>query len=403
MAGSIFINANVFTGRGEVLRPGYVVIDEGRIAEFGGGDAPASTQAEFSVIDAQGGWLLPGFIDAHVHLCYAHLGTSSATDDEAMRAGAANAGAKLLSGVTTVRDVGGFNQLNLALKAQIAREEIIGPRVLASGDFLSTPDGHCSYWARQVSGSEEVEQGARAQLAAGADLIKVMASAGIADGDEDPELMQLDEGELAAAVKEASRWGAPVAAHAHPEAAIRAAVLAGCSTIEHGTFLSESLVALMIERGVAVIPTLAVYDRMASGIDGDSKGTSALAQGIWKEKIPRLRAALAQGMTVGVGTDSGSNFPSDGYARELELMAEIGMSPAEILTAATAGNASILGISEVTGAIAPGLSADLVLLGSNPLEDISHCRDVRMVVAAGRTYPLSSTHHHHNNQEAIHE
>ena len=141
MVGLMFINANVFTGRGEVFQPGYVIIDNGLIAEIGAGSAPGTVRDDLAVIDAQGGWLLPGFIDAHVHLCYAHLGTSSATDDEASQVGKTNARAKLLSGVTTVRDVGGFNQLNLALKTQIAKGEIVDPRMLASGDFLSTPTG----------------------------------------------------------------------------------------------------------------------------------------------------------------------------------------------------------------------------------------------------------------------
>lgn len=403
MAGSIFTNANVVTGRGEIFRPGHVVVENGQIAAVGPGRAPTYADNDFSVIDAAEGWLVPGFIDAHVHLCYAHLGGASATDQDALHAGAVNARAKLLTGVTTVRDVGAFHRLNLALRARISAQELVGPRMLASGDFLSTPAGHCAYWARQVSGRAEVIEGVREQLQAGADLIKLMASAGVADADEDPTLQQLDGDELSAAVQEASRWGAPVAAHAHPEQAIRAAVLAGCSTIEHGTFLSESLVDLMIDRSVALIPTMAVYQRMASGIDGDSKGTSALAQSVWDEKIPRLRAAVAQGLTVGVGTDSGSNFPADGYATELELMCELGMSPHEVIVAATAGNAAILRISDLTGAIETGLSADMVLLGGNPLDDISNCRDVRSVVSAGRRFPVDPNDQCLDNQEETHE
>lgn len=395
MAGLIITNAHVFTGRGDIIERGHVVVEGDRIVEVGSGSAAA--RPGFEVVDAQGGWLVPGFIDAHVHLCYAHLGDSSATDEEGLAAGRENAKAKLLSGVTTVRDLGAFHQLNLVLKAQIDRGEVIGPRMIASGDFLATPTGHCSYWARQVSGAEDVGAGVREQLIAGAEVIKVMASAGVADSGEDPESQQLDLHELTVAVTEAARGGASVAAHAHPETAIRAAIMAGCSTIEHGTFLSEAVNELMVDRGVALIPTLAVYHRMARGVDGDVKGTSALAAAIWEEKIPRLRAAIAHGVTVGVGTDSGSNFPADGYAKELELMSGLGMSAAEVLTAATAGNAAILGISDETGSIAPGLAADLVLLGGSPLEDVSHCRDVRMVVASGKTYPLVPIHHTENN------
>src|SRR5690554_3141869 len=158
MAGLIISNATIFTGRGEIVEEGYVVVDGDTITELGSGAAPRAA-AGTEVIDAQGGWLLPGFIDAHVHLCYAHKGDSSATADQALEAGRRNALTKLMTGVTTVRDVGAFQQLNLVLKREIDGGEVAGPRMIASGDFLATPTGHCSYWARQVSGAKQIAEG----------------------------------------------------------------------------------------------------------------------------------------------------------------------------------------------------------------------------------------------------
>ncbi|MGB4135129.1 MAG: amidohydrolase family protein, partial [Microbacterium sp.] len=302
---TVVLNAKVVADGGANVAT--VIVRGGRIVRVEAADADGLDIAPGdAVVDARGGWLIPGLIDLHVHLCYGHLGGPSATSHEAMASGRLNARTTLMSGVTTVRDVGAFQQLNLALAEEIRRGGTPGPRVIASGDFLSTVDGHCSYWARTVDGPESVRQAVREQLAAGAEAIKVMASAGVADSHEDPTVAQLDLAELTAAVEEAAKAGRRVAAHAHPEQAIRDAVRAGCATIEHGTYLTDEAVDEMIRRDVAVVPTLAVYERLAAGTDGDVKDTRAQAAAIWDEKIPRLRRAIARGVRVGVGTDSGS-------------------------------------------------------------------------------------------------
>jgi len=393
--GLVIDNVSVFVGDGEIIPSAHVVVDGGRILEVAAGAPGDDVVRDRRRVDGDGGWLVPGYLDAHVHLCYRHLGSSDATDEEGMAAGILNARVKLLSGVTTVRDVGAFHRLNLELRSLIRSGDVVGPRMLAGGDFLATVGGHCHYWAREVDGPRDAAIGAQEQLDAGADVIKIMASAGVADAHEDPNAQQLDAEELAAIVAVAQRHGAPVAAHAHPEVAIRAAVEAGCATIEHGTYLTDDVVDLMIDRGVAVVPTLAVYERMSTGADGGDRGTASLARAIWDEKIPRLQSAIARGVQVGVGTDSGSNYPADGYVRELELLVDLGMSPTDALKAATAGNAAILGLSAETGSIAAGLSADLVLLRTDPTADISACRDIRMVVAAGAVHePTRLTPHH---------
>lgn len=304
---------------------------------------------------------------------------------------AANARAKLASGVTTVRDLGGIDRRNIEVGRAIESGDLPGPRVVPAGDFISAPGGHCHYWAREARGALAVRDAVGEQLDAGAQVIKLMASGGVAVPGERPTEAELTAEEIGAAVSESHARGVRVAAHAHPAAAIGMAVAAGCDTIEHGTWLDPHLIAQMVERRTALVPTLSVYDRMARNVDGIDAGLSATARAIWERKTPLLQEAWAAGVRIGVGTDAGSYFPSNDIATELELLVEIGLSPSQALEAATAGNADILGLGTEIGVVEPERVADLLLVDGEPLRDVGDVRRLWRVVVRGHSFDPAIT------------
>ncbi len=381
----IIYNARIFTAAGPILDPGFLVVRGERITEIGTGQAPAERNRRAEQVDAGGKWILPGLIDAHCHLCYGHNDRRERNDPLVPFVGVANARKKLLAGVTTVRDLGGMRQINLALKRAIDMGFVLGPRVVTSGDFICAPHGHCYYNAREARGIQDITAAVNEQLDAGADLIKLMVSGGIADAEEDPEKMQLTPDEVAAAVRAAHARNAKVAVHAHPASAIRASVEAGVDSVEHGTFIEEDIARLMKARGISLVPTLSVYDRMARNEDGIGQELSGLARHIWEAKIARIGPAVDAGVRLGVGTDAGGYFPADDLCTELSLMVQfLGFKPEQAITIASRDNAELLGIATETGTLEVGKSADLLLVDGDPLRDVAAVRRVQFVMTRGK-------------------
>jgi imidazolonepropionase-like amidohydrolase len=197
--------------------------------------------------------------------------------------------------------------------------------------------------------------------------VKLMASGGVADAHENPEASQFTPSELAAAVDEAHRAGVHVAAHAHPASAIRDCLLAGVDTIEHATYLSDEVIDLLLTRDAAIVPTFAVYHRIAAN-ERLSPAQRELSQRLWDVKAERFATAVRAGVRWGIGTDAGSYQPPGLVADEIRHVIAAGVTPREALLAATAVNAEIVRASN-TGRIAEGCSADLVFLDGDPLLD----------------------------------
>jgi imidazolonepropionase-like amidohydrolase len=372
----VITHANVIDGLASApLRDATVIVRDGRIENVVTG--PTDLPAGVNVVDLKGGWLLPGFVDAHVHLA----------DLRAARAA-------LASGVTTARSMGvnhfadiGLRELNRAGAADL-------PDVIASGYhvrprpaeefFLNFPK--MSDLMAGVSGAQNVRRLVRTMIDRGADVIKIMATERAGLPDTDPRKRVFTDEELAAAVDEARRSSIYVAAHAHGDEGAAAAVRAGVRSIEHGTYLSDATLAMMKERGTYLVPTIAtVVDLIEPGGDYDNPLLAVRGRAM----LPRLRETTVHAWKMGVkiiaGTDTGYGPASiRRMSHEAIELAKIGMPAMDAIKAATSSAAECLGIDQRTGAIKRGLEADLIAVERDPLADIHNLQDVVLVINNGR-------------------
>jgi imidazolonepropionase-like amidohydrolase len=372
----VLMRANVIDGvSAEPLRDATVIVREGRIESVRAG--AAAIPAGATVLDLGGRWLLPGFVDAHAHL----------SDLRGARTA-------LASGTTTARSLGGNHFVDVGLRELHRAGWTDLPDVLASGYhvrprpadafFLDMPKLH--ELARGVEGTEKVRQLVRAMVGRGADVIKIAATERAGLPETDPRKRVFTDEELAAAVDEARSAGIPVAAHAHGAEGAAAAVRAGVSTIEHGTWLDPPTLALMQQRSTCLVPTIAtVLDLVDPGGDYDDPALSIRGRAM----LPVLRAITAQAWQRGVriiaGTDTGYGPRSNRrMPHEVAELAAVGLPPMEAIRAATSVSAACLGIAGRTGAIRAGLEADLVVVERDPLADLTALQDVLVVVNNGR-------------------
>ncbi|OQW79163.1 MAG: amidohydrolase [Proteobacteria bacterium ST_bin14] len=383
----------VFDGRDGIVHPGWqVLVRDGRIAGVGP-DLPIPADAERMALP--GTTLLPGLIDAHVHL-FLHPYSEAAWNDQVLkeplalrtlRAGE-NARATLMAGFTTVRDLGteGAGYADVGLKAAIDQGIVPGPHlIIATRALVATG----SYGPKGFDPAIDVPQGAeeadgdalvlaaRRQMGRGADVVKLYADYRWGAGE--PSRVTFSAAEMRAVVDAAHDAGRSVAAHASTPEGMRRAAMAGVDTIEHGNDGTAAVFALMKAKGVAFCPTLAASDAIERyrGWNGASPEPKAITA-----KKASFALALKAGVRMCVGGDTGV-FTHGDNGREMILMVAGGMSPTAVLMAATSGNAAILGIGDRAGAIAPGMPADLVAVAGNPEQKIDAIRDVVMVMKDG--------------------
>jgi len=369
---------------GRVLSPegswntASVHITGGRISAVGD-DVPAP--ANVSVIDMESRWIIPGLIDAHVHMCLSpDMGSDG--NERWLLIGVRNARTYLRAGVTTVRDVGAPAGLSIHLARAIDTGLIPGPRIIACGQHIAMTGGHLYWFGREADGEAEVRKAVREQLRAGAKVIKFMASGGAGNADDHEQQSELSEREMAAGVAEARRAGVRTAAHAHTAEAISAALRAGVDTIEHATYLTDQVLDLLVDMDAAVIPTVAVYESIAVNEQLD-EGYRRVGQRVTLARPPYFEAALKRGVVIGVGTDASVLFPAGQIVAEMESMAALGMTNWSVLHAATSVNASLLGLERDLGSIEPGKLADLVVLQENPLDSLNNLRNIHAVIKEG--------------------
>ncbi len=385
---------------GRLTEPGVVVVAGAKIVAVG---PAAPVPADARVIDLGDVTLLPGFIDAHVHI------TDEASDNSyrdfyqgMLRQPAEQAyyaekyaRATLAAGFTTVRVVGAGDWVDIGLRNAINDGLVQGPRILTAAHAIGSPGGHCDqppFPPERVkplgpmngvcSGPESCREAVRDQMKWGADVIKICASGGVFSESDPLKVPQLTPAELEAIVGEAHRWGRKVAAHSHGDEAARLAVEAGVDSIEHGTFLTAETLKLMKQKGTYLVPT-----RMAgwwSGRRADSfpppiakKAKAAASAG-----AEMMKVALRIGVPIAFGTDSGVS-PHGLNAKEFSLLVADGMAPATALMAATHEAAKLLGVDAETGSIEAGKSADLVAVPGNVLADITATEHPTFVMARG--------------------
>ncbi|SEP52395.1 amidohydrolase family protein [Amycolatopsis saalfeldensis] len=372
---------------GGVLLRDSVVAAVGPAAEVAAMAGPAATRLVYPH-----GTVLPGFVDGHVHLSLD--GGEDPVDallrsgPAALEAGVAERARLLLStGVTTVRDLGDRADAAVRLRDEISAGALPGPRILAASAPLTPPGGHCWFLGGEVSGDQEILAKVRRNAAAGADVIKVMASGGyITAGGAEMRESQFDERQLGLIVAEAGRFGLPVAAHAHGIASIVAAANAGVRTVEHCLWLDEDdrvtrpekHVRALAEQGIAACCTVSGHDwRRKVETEGEAAARAFYGRIGWMHE---------RGVPLIVGTDAGIHAAVfDDFVGTLELYEWLGFSAEAIVELATAESARLLGIGDRTGQLTPGYRADLVVVDGDPLTDLSALRAVRLVVANGRS------------------
>jgi imidazolonepropionase-like amidohydrolase len=377
---------------GEQRREGWSVLVTGERIAAAGPAATVSTPDGTRTIDLPGATLLPGLIDLHTHLLL-HPYEERSWDDqvlrdpESLRVARAVVAAKrtLAAGFTTIRDLGteGAGEADVGLRRAIEECVVPGPRlvcvtraIVARGTYgpAGFHSGCCvPQGAEEVDGPESIVRVTRTQIARGADWIKVYADYRYGPGGDPRPTFTHDE--LALIVRVAHDAGVPVAAHATTAEGMRRAALAGVQTIEHGNAGTPEVFALLAERGVAYVPTLAAYE-VTHRIRGWSHEHPAAVA-----KRAAFEAARASGVTIANGSDIGV-FPHGENARELELLVEHGMSPAEALRAATSVAATVLRRDDL-GIVAAGACADAVCVQGDPTTAIAALRDVLLVIKAG--------------------
>jgi imidazolonepropionase-like amidohydrolase len=357
-----------------------VMVSEGRISALGRSGSLTIEDQQTVIYDLDGMTLLPGLIDCHVHI-FADAGPEGRFScDEppglALLRAAYHVRCTLEAGITTIRDLGGQEHMEFALRQAIAEGYCIGSRLVLAGKLLSMTSAGAEAFRgmyREADGADEVRKAAREQLKAGADVIKVMATGAVMTPGEEPGASQFTCEEMCAAAEEAHKVGRKMAAHAHGSTGILTAVQAGADTIEHGSLLCESpeAIRLMVERGVFLVPTLATSAMTTHGAEIPSfmaENDRRLGDAPQRS----VRAALAAGIPIAMGTDAGVPFVRHGEnAIELVLMVEAGLSPMQSIVASTSNAALALGLQNEIGTIEVGKYADLLVVDGDPLAGIS--------------------------------
>ncbi|HET9314035.1 MAG TPA: amidohydrolase family protein [Vicinamibacteria bacterium] len=397
--------ARLFDGTKDTLvTNGVVVVEGGRIQAVGSG---LSVPAGATVIDLGDATLLPGIIDAHVHL------TGESGDDwykeavEGLRRGIPEQAIRsteyakrtLMAGVTTVRNVGAADFVDVGLRNAINAGVVPGPRMLIAGNSLGARGGHCDetgfpymLFGRETglaqgiaAGPDGFRDAVRFAIKYGADVIKVCATGGVLSLGDAVDTPQLTQAEMDALVDEAHRLGHKTAAHAHGATGAKVAIRAGIDSIEHGSFLDDEAVRLMKEKGTYLVPTAMAVDYTARRPRNYPPEIAAKAKAAGDSHTAALKRAVAAGVKIAFGTDSAVS-PHGRNAEEFGLLVQYGgLTPAAALRT-VAASAVLLGIEKDAGTLEPGKQADVIAVPGDVLADVRATEKVLFVMKGGKVY-----------------
>lgn len=387
---------------GDVINNGAVLVDGDKIIAAGEYNQISFLKDDRTKeIDLEDATLMPGLIDAHVHLGFD--GSTNpvkemmeSTDHQLLAQMIYNAKLLLRSGVTTARELGARNYLDIVVKEAIEKGIAEGPSLLVSNRPITTTGGHCWYMGCECDNATEVRKAVREHAKAGADLIKIMATGGALTKGSSPWEARFTLEEMQAATNEAHTLGLKVASHAHGTPGIETSIEAGVDTIEHCSWFTENGIQYdeeqarkLIEKNIYVCPTTNISWKI------DQRRIT--------ERIPQLKRMHEMGVKFIFGTDAGiPHVTHDKYVDGLEILTYTGMTNGEILESATSLAAEALGVSEITGSIQAGKRADLIAIEGDPLTDLAVLRNIRFVMSKGKipsfVYGLAATKQALGNQ-----
>lgn len=391
----------LFDGRsGQLVSPGLVVVQGSKIIGIG---THAAIPADAKVIDLGDATLLPGYIDAHTHIAYDHDdnwaqgfydGMLRFPVEQSFHAGR-NAKVTLQAGVTSARDLGAGDFIDVALRNAINASLAEGPRMLVAGHALGSTGGHCDsspFPPDRVTpsgplegvcnGPDQCRLATRLQMKYGADVIKICASGGVLSESDPVDVPQLTPAELSAIISEAHAWGRKVAAHSHGDLAARQAVEAGVDSIEHGSFLTTPTLQLMKQKGVTLVPTRLALVWTVGHADTYPPKIGAKARAAGASHGGMFRNAMRIGVPIAFGTDSAVS-PHGMNAQEFGDMVDLGMAPSAALLTSSQGSARLLGIDGETGTLEIGKFADIVAVPGDVLQDIRATEKPLLVMKQG--------------------
>lgn len=399
-------NGKLIDGNGgKPVKDGIVLIKNGKIVDVGDEKSVEVPDGEIKRLNAQKGFILPGFIDCHVHMMFNGFRFENPLYTplslyfyEAVR----NLEKTLETGVTTVRDAG---MADYGVKIAVEKGLIKGPRLQISVMPLSITGGHFDLQLKSgktvkisypglpesvCDGTEEVRKRVREVLRAGAEVVKVMVTGGVISANDSPEHPQFTEEELKIVVEEAFYRNLPVMAHAHGSFGIKNALNAGIISIEHGTYLDEECIQLLLEKDAWLVTTQLAHwnnlDLLEAGKLPDFSEEDSYKVAMNSHK--NMKKAYEAGVKIVMGTDSGI-APHGQNLRELEFLCNIGMTPMEAIQAGTKKAAELLGMEDKIGTLEKGKLADVVVSKTNPLDDIKSLgnpENIIMVMKEGQIY-----------------
>lgn len=373
-------------GRGQLINDAVVIVEGERIVAVG---SKLAIPQGARVIDLGDATILPGLIDAHTHITYhfdetGHFGVrADASLDETLKYAAENARRTLAAGVTTIRNLGAGERVDLLLRDSIKRGETVGPRMVVSGEPLM-PDDVFGLGTEEAR-LRRIREFVRERVKEGADVIKIFEGV---DGRGAP---LFSREEIAAAVDEAARAHLKVAVHAHEAPAIKVAVEGGCASIEHGTYLDDEAISLMVKHHTALVPTLYLPTHYLA-----HKSQFAFDNSTWEffeklrsHNLDNLRRAKKAGVLVVNGSDAVAGLHGEN-AREEGWLVKAGLTPLEALRAATVDAAKLLGLEDQVGELKEGEFADIIAVGGDPTQDITALQRVKFVMKNGQVFKTPS-------------
>lgn len=373
--------------RGQLITDAIVLIEGDRIIAAG---TKLVIPPDAEIIDLGDCTILPGLIDAHTHITYhfdetGHFGLrGDATTAITMKYTVENARRTLEAGFTTIRNLGAGDRVDLRLRDVITRGEAVGPRMIVSGEPLTADDlVGVNTGAERIS---RIRGFVRDRVAEGAGVIKIF------EGVDERGSPLFSREEIRAAVEEAARASLKVAVHAHEAVAIKAAVEGGCASIEHGTYLDEEAIRLMVKHHTALVPTLYLpthYLEHKSQFLFDTS-TWDFFEKLRSHNLENLRRAKKAGVWIVSGSDAVAGLHGRN-AREIVWLVKAGMTPAEAMRAATIDAAKLLGLENQVGEIKEGKLADLIAVAGDPLRDINSLERVKFVMKGGQVIKSYTT------------